>query len=64
VVGWGVRLAWLRVMLAGLPAGRRRRAVEREVARLERVRALLSDPELMEDRAVSGDRGGGGGAGS
>lgn len=45
----GLRVRLLRLAMLGLPEGRRRRAIARDIARLERVLALLSDPELMAD---------------
>lgn len=51
----GVRLALLRARRDALPLGHgRRRRLEAEMRRLARYRAMLADPELMEDAAFRG----------
>ena len=51
----GLRAVWLRARVAALPEGHRRRpGLERELARVERARALLDDPEAWEDPRFAG----------
>ena len=51
----GARTAELRVRLAALPAGHRRRArMLGELRRLARWRVLLAEPELLDDPAFRG----------
>jgi hypothetical protein len=51
----GMREVALRARLAVLPEGHKRRAgLEAELARIERARALLDDPEAWEDPRFAG----------
>ena len=51
----GLRVAFLRARLATLPPSHRRRAgLEAELARAERVRAILADPDSYDDPRFAG----------
>jgi hypothetical protein len=51
----GVREAVLRARLRRMPAGHRhRRALERDLARLEHCRAVLADPDFFDDARLIG----------
>ena len=51
----GLRRAWLCARIDALPANhKRRRALERELARLDRACAVLTDPDNHEDLAFRG----------